>query len=144
METPVRLVILAQPGHACDSLVAVLKTLRPAALFPLGPDDLPALGGALGAALSADLSPAVVLVDWVSLGADGAEALRLARRRWPQARLLALVETLRLGGPDAPRADLTLHRSVSTGDLLAAVRRLAGACGAYTPHPQPVPLPLVQ
>ncbi len=127
METSVRLVILAQPGHACDSLVAVLKTLRPAALFPLGPDDL--------SALSVDLAPTVVLVDWASLGANGAEALRLARRRWPQARLLALVETLRLGGPDAPRADLTLHRSVSAGDLLAAVRRLAAPL-ACPPRPQ--------
>jgi DNA-binding NarL/FixJ family response regulator len=126
MDTGLRLVILANPGYARDSLVALLKTLHPAGLFPLGPEEI--RPGSLGPSNAAGLGasdPSVLLVDLVSLGAGGREALAAARQRWPHTRVLALIETFRLSGGPAQDVDVILHRSVSAGELLAAVQQLA-------------------
>jgi len=125
METSIRFVIFAQPGRWRDSLVALLKTLHPAGLFPIAPADfmeadLPGLLPDLpGQAL-------IVLLDLPGLGVSGNEIMALTRKRWPGVRILALVETLRLMGGAAQGADSILHRSVSAGELLAGVQRLAG------------------
>lgn len=129
METGIHLVVLAQPGRWRDSLVALLKTLHPAGLFPVDYEEL--LDGSALGRLSNLIGPApIVLLDLAGLGPAGAQLMSLARRQWPGARTLAFVETLRLVGGPAQGADCILHRSVAAGDLLAAVQRLSGRAGA--------------
>jgi len=127
MDTDIRCVILAQPGRGRDSLVALLRTLRPAGLFPIDPAEILSGDTSDNQAWLSDVSPSVsvIVFDLAGMGPAGGRLLALARQCWPGARCLALVETLRLTGGVAQGADCILHRSASAGELLAAVQRLA-------------------
>ncbi len=127
MAPDIRCVILAQPGRSRDSLVALLRTLRPAGLFPIDPADVLRDAASDNQAWLSEAAPSVsvIILDLAGVGPSGGRLLALARERWPGARCLALVETLRLTGGVAQGADCILHRSASAGELLAAVQRLA-------------------
>ncbi len=61
-----------------------------------------------------------------------AEVMAHLRCCWPEIRLLALVDTLRLNNPVAKGANGVLHRGVTAGQLLAVVQQLAGAPAAWS------------
>lgn len=130
MDTSLRILVIAAPGRTRDSLSAILRTLRPAELFQTSAGELSSL-----IELADDCTPAgpyhLAVVD-LSGAPAGGEAVTWLRRRWPEMRILALVDTLRLNNPAAQSANGVLHHGVSAGELLAAVQQLAGARPAWS------------
>lgn len=114
MDHATRILIIARPGHSRQSLVALLKTLPHAELFP----------AEAGNALTVQ-PPHLVLIDLGGLNPLGLEALKRAVQEWPAARLLALVDDIRQISPAcALGADCALLHSAPAGELLQAVQQL--------------------
>lgn len=140
METMVRILIVARPGHFRDSLVAVLKTLPRVELF---------LVDGLNSSYWEELSlpqPAIALADLDATVLDASDAsqatsLSLLKGKWPGTRCVALVDNFqqaraaRLGN-----VDLTLSRSASAGELLSAIQRLSAGGPALTRYAQVYPV----
>ena len=131
MDTSLRILVIAAPGRTRDSLAAILRTLRPAELFLVSADELESFFEACADDRSPGSAFHLAVVD-VSGAPAGGEAITRLRARWPEMRILALVDTLRLNNPAAQWANGVLHHGVSTGELLAAVQQLAGARPAWS------------
>lgn len=131
MDHATRILIIAQPGHSRQSLVALLKTLPRAELF------LAEAGNPVTLQ-----PPHLVLIDLGGLHPLGLETLKRAAGEWPAARRLALVDDIRQISPAcALGADCALPHHSSAGELLQAVQQLCQSppppsrLGAYLPVP---------
>ena len=120
IETAVRILIVARPGHFRDSLVAVLKTLPRVELF---------LVNGLNRSHWETLSPAQPEIALADLEADDisqASSLGALKEFWPGIRCIALVDNLQQArAARSGNVDLALSRSASAGELLSAIQRLS-------------------
>src|SRR5512136_816340 len=125
METIVRILIVARPGHFRDSLVAVLKTLPGVELF---------LVNGLKSSHWEELSlaqPAIALVDLDATDVAQALSLDLLKDKWPWIRCVALVDNFQQArAARSGNVDLALSRSASAGELLSAIQRLSAGAPA--------------
>jgi hypothetical protein len=122
VESHLKILILAWPGRSRDILVALLKTLPGADLFPLETVEQ------AQQRFSGQNPPDLVLVDQ-----PAQDLLPACRELWPGAGCIFLVEG-RTYRRAAFEADCVLSRSAPAGELLAAVSRLS-AWAAVRPKP---------
>jgi len=126
MESAVRILIVARPGHFRDSMVAVLKTLPRVELFlanGLSRGDWDGLSQA---------QPAIVLADLDATDPSEFARMELLKEIWPGIRCIALVDNYQQArAARTGKADQILARGASAGELLAAIQRLsAGSLAA--------------
>jgi len=115
MDRPTRILVIAQPGHSRQSLVALLKTIPCAELFLA--ESSPAMTAQ---------PPHLVLVDLGGLHPLGVEVLKRAAQEWPAARKLVLVDDIRRIDPAyALGADCALPHNTPAGELLHTVQQLS-------------------
>jgi DNA-binding NarL/FixJ family response regulator len=147
MDAETRILILANPGHYRDSLVALLRTIPRADLIlsDFSHSDRESFNRMDPASKD---DPIIVLVDLDSAlalpASSGNVAVRLAsvKSYWPYSRLIILVDNW-LHTREAQRlgADCILPRSISAGDFLSAVQELnVHHCPMTWAHPA-FPLP---
>ncbi len=134
MDTVVRILIVARPGHYRDSLVAVLKTLPRVELFQvdeLSCSHLEALSLA---------QPSIALADLDATDAAQAACLGSLKEKWPGIRCVALVDNFQQArAARTGNVDLALSRSASAGVLLSAIQRLSAASCAPVRYVQAYP-----
>jgi DNA-binding NarL/FixJ family response regulator len=122
MDGATRILIIARPGHFRSSLMALLKTLTGAELFPA--DNLTSIDQEV----TAQAAPHLVLVDRDSLSSSGQEVLAALRLRWPGTRCLVLVDNVyrhQYGAARPTGADCVLAKSVPAGELLRTVQQMS-------------------
>jgi DNA-binding NarL/FixJ family response regulator len=135
METVVRILIVARPGHFRDSLVAVLKTLPRVELFLVNE-----LNRSHWEALPL-AQPAIALIDLDATDAAQALSLGSLKEKWPGIRCVALVDNLQQArAARSGNVDLALSRSASAGELLSAIQRLSAGAPAPTRNVQAYPV----
>lgn len=127
MNAELRILVVAPPGRSRESLAAIIRTLHPVELFLMDASDWDRLAESATRVGPFNLA----LVDLCDPHAN-AEVMAHLRCCWPEIRLLALVDTLRLNNPVAKGANGVLHRGVTAGQLLAVVQQLAGAPAAWS------------
>ncbi|MGE3967991.1 MAG: response regulator transcription factor [Dongiaceae bacterium] len=86
------------------------------------------------AAHTAPVSTTLAIVDTASPDVVGLEAIRLIRRRYPAAKILAMVETGRFGTSDSQRilaqsagAEGVLVKPFTAQELASSIRELLGS-----------------
>ena len=135
IETAVRILIVARPGHFRDSLVAVLKTLPRVELF---------LVNGLNRSHWETLSPAQLEIALADLEADDisqASSLGALKEFWPGIRCIALVDNLQQArAARSGNVDLALSRGASAGELLSAIQRLSVGAPAQLRSVQAYPV----
>jgi DNA-binding NarL/FixJ family response regulator len=132
IETAVRILIVARPGHFRDSLVAVLKTLPHVELFLVNE-----LNRSHWETLSWEMlslaQPEIALADLEADDLSQASGLGALKEYWPGIRCIALVDNLQQARvARSGNVDLALSRGASAGELLSAIQRLS----AGAPAPQ--------
>jgi DNA-binding NarL/FixJ family response regulator len=135
METVLRILIVARPGHFRDSLAAVLKTLPRVELFLVN-----GLDRSHWEALSL-AQPAIALVDLEADDISQAISLGALRDTWPGVRCIALVDNLQQArAARSGNVDLALSRGASAGELLSAIQRLSAGAPAPLRYVQAYPV----
>ncbi len=135
METVLRILIVARPGHFRDSLVAVLKTLPRVELFLVD-----GLNRSHWEALSL-AQPTIALVDLEADDLSQATCLGALKDNWPAIRCVALVDNLQQArAARSGKVDLALSRSASAGELLSAIQRLSAGATAPMRYVQAYPV----
>jgi DNA-binding NarL/FixJ family response regulator len=135
METVVRILIVARPGHFRDSLAAVLKTLPRVELFLVN-----GLDRSHWETLSL-AQPAIVLADLEAVDVSQATSLGLLKEKWPGIRCVALVDNFQQArAARSGNVDLALSRSASAGELLSAIQHLSAGAPAPNRFVQVYPL----
>jgi DNA-binding NarL/FixJ family response regulator len=134
MDTVVRILIVASPGHFRDSLVAVLKTLPRVELFQV--DEL-SCSHLEGLSLT---QPSIALADLDATDTAQTACLGSLKEKWPGIRCVALVDNFQQArAARTGNFDLALSRSASAGVLLAAIQRLSAASYAPARYVQAYP-----
>jgi DNA-binding NarL/FixJ family response regulator len=135
METVLRILIVARPGHFRDSLVAVLTTLPRVELFPVNGlnrshwETLPLA------------QPVIALVDLEAEDISQSTSLGALKDNWPGIRCIALVDNLQQArAARSGNVDLALSRSASAGELLSAFQRLSAGTAAPIRYVQAYPV----
>jgi DNA-binding NarL/FixJ family response regulator len=135
MESFVRVLIVARPGHFRDSLVAVLKTLPKLELF---------LVDGLNCSYWEELSlaqPAIALADLDASDVSQATSLALLKEKWPGIRCVVLVDNFQQARvARSGNVDLVLSRSASAGELLSAIQRLSAGLATANRYVQAYPV----
>jgi DNA-binding NarL/FixJ family response regulator len=135
VETDVRILIVARPGHFRDSLVAVLKTLPRVELFLIAETNLTD-GEAFTLA-----QPNIALIDLDATDAAQALSLSSLKEKWPGIRCIALVDNLQQArAARSGNVELALARGASAGELLAAIHRLSAGAPAPVRYVQAYPV----
>jgi DNA-binding NarL/FixJ family response regulator len=138
METVLRILVVARPGHFRDSLVAVLKTLPQVELFLVD-----GLSRGHWEALSLE-QPAIALVDLDAEDVSQASSLGALQAEWPGIRCIALVDNFQQArAARSGNVDLALSRSASAGELLSAIQRLSAGAPAPIRYTQAYPVPVM-
>ncbi len=138
IETVVRILIVARPGHFRDSLVAVLKTLPRLELFLVD-----GLNRSQWEATPL-AQPTIALIDLDATGAAQAFSLGAIKERWPGIRCVALVDNLQQARvARSGNVDLALSRGASAGELLSTVQRLSAGAAAPVRYVQAYPVSLM-
>jgi DNA-binding NarL/FixJ family response regulator len=135
METVLRILIVARPGHFRDSLAAVLKTLPRVELFLVN-----GLNRSHWETLSL-AQPAIALVDLEADDLSQATSLGALKDNWPGILCIALVDNLQQArAARSGNVDLALSRSASAGELLSAIQRLSAGAAAPIRYVQAYPV----
>jgi DNA-binding NarL/FixJ family response regulator len=138
VETLVRILIVARPGHFRDSLAAVLKTLPRVELFLVD-----GLDRSHWETLSlAQL--AIALVDLEPGDLFQATNLGSLKEKWPGIRCIALVDNFQQArAARSGNVELALSRSASAGELLSAIQRLSVGAPAPIRYVQAYPASVI-
>jgi DNA-binding NarL/FixJ family response regulator len=135
METALRILIIARPGHFRDSLVAVLKTLPRVELFLVDGLDR-SQWEALALA-----QPVIALADLDAQDISQASSLGALKEYWPGIRCVALVDNFQQArAARSGNFELALSRSASAGELLSAIQRLSAGTLAPIRYVQAYPV----
>jgi hypothetical protein len=129
VDNPSRILIIANPGHFRDSLVAILRTLEKSELFLVNPQER------LEKEWFLDEGNSLVLAD---LAANPFSAFCLARikKSCPDAHCIVLVDNFyQSRKAETIEVDYVLPRNASAGELLGVIRRI---CINAASHPVPI------
>lgn len=116
VDTPRSVLVIARPGQLRDSLLVLLNAIPRIGRVEQADDVASAL------AMSRELRPALVLVDFDRPGGETSSRIKTA---WPQARYVVLVDSEQACyDAESAGADAVLVKGVLASKLLAAIEDL--------------------
>ena len=135
MNSASQILIIANPGHFRDSLVAILMTLAKSELFLVNPGEWVENEWFL------DEGNSLVLAD-LAASPNAASCLAGIKKNCPDARCIVLIDNFyQPKKAETIEADYVLPRNASAGELLGIIRRIGINAASHPVSIDPICLP---